>query len=80
MKSEKIEQYLDKEVTIIFNDNVVKSGILHREEDFPNDPNKLRNGGYLLRPCFTFPAYNFHFRKSHVKKIERFVRLWIKKN
>lgn len=65
-----VESYLGKEVTITFNDNIVKSGILHREEDFPNDPNKLRDGGYLLKPCFTYPYYNFHFRKSHIKKIE----------
>ena len=75
MKSEKLEQYLGKEVTVTFNDNVVKSGILHKEEDFPNDPNKLKDGGYLLRPCYVFPYYNHHFRKSHIKKIERFVRL-----
>lgn len=75
MKSEKLEQYLGKEVTVTFNDNVVKSGILHREKDFPNDPNKLRDGGYLLRPCYVYPYYNHHFRKSHIKKIERFVRL-----
>lgn len=68
MKKEKIEKYLNKEVTITYIDNFVAKGILHKEEDFPNDPNKLRDGGYLLRPCNFTPA--FHFRKSHVKKIE----------
>ena len=72
MKSEKIDKYLGKEVTIIIVGGDVKSGVLHREEDFPNDPNKLKDGGYLLRPCYTFPYCNFHFRKSHVKKIEKF--------
>ena len=73
MTKEKIERYLNKEVVITFIDNFVAKGILHREEDFPNDPNKLRDGGYLLRPNYTFPE-NFHFRKSHVKKIEELRR------
>ncbi|MBE6156943.1 MAG: hypothetical protein E7161_04305 [Firmicutes bacterium] len=70
MKKERIEQFLGKKVVITLNDNDVKAGILHKEEDYPNDPNKLKDGGYLLRPCFTFPYYNFHFRKSHIKNIK----------
>jgi len=65
-----IESYLGKKVEVKLFDNKIVVGELHREEDFPNDPNKLKDGGYLLRPCFTYPYYNFHFRKSHIKKIE----------
>ena len=70
MKTEKIEPFLNKKVVVTFVDNDIKVGILHKEEDFPNDPNKLRDGGYLLKPCFTYPYYDLHFRKSHIKKIE----------
>ena len=55
VKKEKIEKYLNKEVVITFIDNFVAKGILHKEEDFPNDPNKLRDGGYLLRPNLHSP-------------------------
>ena len=68
MKDNQLIPYLNKKVEITFWDGTEEIGILHREEDFPNDPNKLRNGGYLLKHCFT--GANTHFKKSHITKIK----------
>lgn len=73
MIAEKINKFLNEEVKITFNDGYTASGILHREEDYPNDPNKLKDGGYLLKPRYEKPYYDLHFRKSHIKKIERMI-------
>ena len=71
MKIEKINQFLNMKVKITFNNGYIETGILHREEDYPNDPNKLKDGGYLLRPHYERPYYDLHFRKSHIKEIEK---------
>lgn len=70
MKDKQLTPYLNKKVEITFFDGDKEIGILHREEDFPNDPNKLKDGGYLLKPCFSTVNNELHFKKSHVKKIK----------
>ena len=63
-----IERYLHKIVKIKLFDDDILIGYLYREEDFPNDPNKLRDGGFVLK---NIEGHNdLHFRKSHIKKIE----------
>ena len=72
MKSEKIEKYLHQKVVVYFKDDTIDIGYLYKEEDFPKDPNKLRDGGYVLKGVETPPYYDSHFRKSHIKKIKPF--------
>ena len=70
MTDKQLTPFLNKKVKITFFDGDKEIGILHREEDFPNDPNKLKDGGYLLKPCFSIINGDLHFKKSHVKKIK----------
>ena len=72
MKSEAIEKYLHQKVVVFYKDDTTEIGYLYKEEDFPNDPNKLRDGGYVLKGIEKPPYYDTHFRKSHIKKIKPF--------
>lgn len=70
MTDKQLEPFLNKKVEITFYDGDKEIGILHREEDFPNNPNKRKDGGYLLNPRFTGAQYPMHFKKSYVTKIK----------
>lgn len=70
MTDKQLEPFLNKKVEITFWDGDKEIGILHREEDFPNNPNKRKDGGYLLKPCFSKSRCDTHFKKSYVTKIK----------
>lgn len=69
-RSEKLDALLNQKVTIFFKDGTTEQGVLFWNDVVLSPPFYLHRQGYYLQQ----PSCCLYFLKSHVKKIEIYVR------